>query len=185
MFDPINSLINYVVFSALFRSERRWFYSINRCKVSPFELIFASDLLHSSFDMTNSFCRCSTTFEGPAESRSISLYYAYLYFPPSFTCHHCVKTESLLWRSIFTPPPLVNQGVMVWGAFNQLSYASVPCPRSRKASARDRDLICVFCVKQRRKQFSPLPSTNGFSILLIKSILPSLQPTKGFSVLLI
>ncbi|KAJ4906545.1 Uncharacterized protein Rs2_10203 [Raphanus sativus] len=67
---------------------------------------------------------------------------------------------------------------MVWGAFNQLSYASVPCLRSRKASARDRDLICVFCVKQRRKQFSPLPSTNGFSILLIKSILPSLQPTK-------
>ncbi|KAJ4889635.1 Uncharacterized protein Rs2_29383 [Raphanus sativus] len=67
---------------------------------------------------------------------------------------------------------------MVWGAFNELSYASVPCLRSRKASARDRDLICVFCVKQRRKQFSPLPSTNGFSILLIKSILPSLQPTK-------
>ncbi|KAG2311419.1 hypothetical protein Bca4012_025982 [Brassica carinata] len=67
---------------------------------------------------------------------------------------------------------------MVWGAFNQLSYASVPYLRSRKDSARDRDLICVFCVKQQRKQRSPLPSTNGFSVLQIQSSLPSLQPTK-------
>ncbi|CAN6847593.1 unnamed protein product [Brassica oleracea] len=29
------------------------------------------------------------------ESRSISLYYAFLYFPPSLTCHHFVKMESL------------------------------------------------------------------------------------------
>ncbi|KAF2561312.1 hypothetical protein F2Q70_00017900 [Brassica cretica] len=82
-------------------------------------------------------------------------------------------------KAVVVAPP--SRGLLRFWESRSISLVlpSVPYLRSRKASARDRDLICVFCGKQQRKQFSSLPSTNGFSVLLIQSSLPSLQPTKG------
>ncbi|KAH0911875.1 LOW QUALITY PROTEIN: hypothetical protein HID58_035196 [Brassica napus] len=69
--------------------------------------------------------------------------------------------------------------------FNQLNYASAPylrcqtvkeifCEGSSLLRASSYGLAIVLLIQS---SFYPLPSTNGFSVLLIQSSLPSLHPT--------